>query len=264
MSVSAYHQGIESHFYNNYLKIAKLNRNLAYADEALSFVNHVLPLGSCNRGSQNEPLTHALLNMRAEWKTIFSQNDFKTELEYYKQTAECAMRHGIGNCGEMSSIAFSYLRFTKNILKVERLAILGGDHAFNVIGRDVATNVSDPRTWGTETVVLDAWANIYYPANEIFDRMVNHNDEVLYDPSYHVIGFKIKKRPYAYILELLSEKKIHKLEYAKLWRANINFSLPFAIETALSLDYYIEAKQNLKRLPTLQATLRVKEIFFTS
>ncbi len=85
--------------------------------------------------------------------------------------AKSALVYPIGNCGEMSRLAFSFLSRNNDADQlIERYSIAGkndsidADHLFVVIGRDPFSNPRDPKTWGAKAVVCDPWARKAYPA----------------------------------------------------------------------------------------------------
>lgn len=77
----------------------------------------------------------------------------------------------IGNCGELTNIAFEYLARMHKDLSVEIVQIPAwnnnGDHVFLLIDRDPKSDLNDPITWGNKAVILDCWTRMIYPASEI-------------------------------------------------------------------------------------------------
>jgi hypothetical protein len=226
----------------------KLSNNLAFALEAITYVKTVLPLGAYNLEACSDSCTEAsMTEMRNSWLSNFRNPELKTESAIYKMIADSAINYQIGNCGEMSCVAYCYLKYTKNLIKVDRLSILGGDHAFNVIGRDPASEVSNPNTWGIDAVVLDCWTNEYYPAYEILNRMHYFNDSIIYDPKIHTIGFLTDHSTplHSTLKRLYAEHMQKRLEYAKLWLESLKQNQEDII-TALCLQEFIETKTKAK------------------
>jgi hypothetical protein len=264
MSVISYNQNIEQRF-NDYEKITKLTRNLAFAKEAMSYVNSVLPLGSYNLSNtiHSEKFALGMTMMREEWMSKFRDRDLKTESAIYNMIAEFSKKYRMGNCFEMTCVAYCFLKYTKYLIKVDNLSILGGDHTFNVIGRNPASDEKDPLTWGIETVVCDCWTNQYYPASEIFERMHSFNGRILFDRNIHTFGFKKDhKVPLQETLKCLYSGGGNKLEYAKLIYSNLNPNSNLDNITALCLQEYIDIKSRVKQFPSFEATLQVKKDFF--
>lgn len=88
--------------------------------------------------------------------------------------AKSALIYPIGNCGEMSRLAFSFLSRNNDadqlieVYSIEgRTNRVDADHVFVVIGRDPFSNPKEPKTWGAKAVVCDPWARKAYPASLI-------------------------------------------------------------------------------------------------
>jgi hypothetical protein len=71
-------------------------------------------------------------------------------------TAQFFKDFSIGNCHEMSSLAFDFLRSKGK--KVDFYFIENGDHLFLVLNRQKNSNPRDFTTWGPHCLVLDLWS----------------------------------------------------------------------------------------------------------
>jgi hypothetical protein len=75
-------------------------------------------------------------------------------------TAALAEKLKIGNCSEHASICYLYLRDKTQSRPLEMM--LSPDHAFVALGR-LPVNSADPKDWGNQTVICDAYYNeVYY------------------------------------------------------------------------------------------------------
>ena len=90
-------------------------------------------------------------------------------IEKLEGEAKNAVKFGIGNCGEMATLAFIFLtrewqfdpqRLEEHIL-IEQVFVSPdkGDHGFIVMARDRRGKLQDLRTWGKHAVILDPWMN---------------------------------------------------------------------------------------------------------
>ncbi len=261
MNIISYGREAQSYL-EEYKKLAKLTKNLAYAEDAMSYVKQALPLGSCNKAKRfDDPLHIAITDMRDEWESVLKKSSFNTECKRYKKLAKVAKKHGIGNCAEMSAVAYSYLK-DKNLIKVAMLYLQGGDHAFIVIGKDPASDERDPYSWGLEAVVLDCWTNQFYPAAQIFEHMANHithDGKVLFDVKNHTIGFPREMPTYETIKWLYSTNANKKLDYAKFCVKNSDLNLPNNVKI-LCLKEYIKLKSKSKKSPSFYSI--TKNVFY--
>jgi hypothetical protein len=79
----------------------------------------------------------------------------KSMLDKIRIIANTARKNKCGNCGEFSALAFIYL-YDLGVRPLDWMGLLGGDHAFVVIGRQ-AGKATDWKKWGAAAVVCDAW-----------------------------------------------------------------------------------------------------------
>ena len=85
--------------------------------------------------------------------------DTYTFFEKARIKAELSEKTKIGFCGHMAAVAF-FKALKKGVWNVELdvVNIVGGDHAFLVIGRRPGSNPIDYTTWGSSALVIDPWA----------------------------------------------------------------------------------------------------------
>lgn len=89
-----------------------------------------------------------------------------------RRRASLAKKARCGNCGEYAAVAFDMLMLTGCRYPIEYAGYRApGDHAFVIVGRAANTNPSDPRTWGSDVVVCDAWAGKVVPARFYWSAM---------------------------------------------------------------------------------------------
>ncbi len=150
-------------------------RKLAISTNFLNHEEKILDFRSSNYANVEE--FRYTLN---QWREIHLQRAVKylkdkglpkTPFFIAIAAAKSALVYPIGNCGEMSRLAFSFLSRNNDADQlIERYSIAGkndtidADHLFVVIGRDPFSNPRDPRTWGAKAVVCDPWARKAYPA----------------------------------------------------------------------------------------------------
>lgn len=127
-------------------------------------------------------------------------------LEGAESAAKRAMEWRIGNCHEMSALAFMFLleypaggiqqqglpAIDAPVL-IERLSIPApGDHAFVVLGRSTSSSSTNPADWGDKAVVCDPWSNEAYKVSvanqqhqqgvqiaETYPNILNHHPSIL-------------------------------------------------------------------------------------
>lgn len=98
---------------------------------------------------------------------------YRTFLHFVENNARNSIKYGLGNCEELSSIAFLLLlecpkKYTNGeTIRVEKINISSpGDHCFIVIGRDKHSNLRDPNTWGPNAVICDPWGGVNFAVQE--------------------------------------------------------------------------------------------------
>ncbi len=207
--------------YTPKVELTKLDRNLLYAKEAVDYTTKCLPYGAVNYDNDLSKVSRLKLvkmnlminDAEAASKNIPLSHNFDL---YYEVIAKVAKEHKIGNCGEHSAIAYTYLKNEKNLRKLDYLALVNGDHAFVVIGRKPGSDVTDPTTWGDAAVVCEPWGKTYYPAIQVFDQLNKISSRTLYDPQVHTIGWLPSgKVPQEQLI--LSRMEFHQSKNKKLY-----------------------------------------------
>ena len=112
-----------------------------------------------------------------------------------------------GNCVEYSHVTFNKLREMKTGELVEYVECKTGDHAFNVIGRDAASDVNDSETWGYNAVICDSHNGDILWGDEIPERLKTYvrisffgegkkpgtgNVSTSYNPNYHKLDSTLR------------------------------------------------------------------------
>ncbi len=106
-------------------------------------------------------------------KKSSNHNHFTFSISNRKTVEE----YPIGNCGELTQLAFEYLVRSYKDLKIEMVEIPlfqdYGNHGFLVINREYYSKIDDPTTWGSKAVILDCWTRMIYPAIESMNLLEN-------------------------------------------------------------------------------------------
>jgi hypothetical protein len=97
-------------------------------------------------------------------------------------TAQASVDTKKGNCDEMSSVAYLYLRSstirpidlfeTDVVFKGEGEDIFEDKHQFVVIGRGAKESQNVPTSWSPDAAVCDPWAEDAYPAKNLHEKLV--------------------------------------------------------------------------------------------
>ncbi len=167
---------------------------LCFAYEALAYsVRKVITSANYfNREEKNLDLSiHPSLDNLAKFLAVSRQKIIASAMKDYikKRTSSknemvCSLsdrvaieQFPIGNCGELTNIAFEYLARMHKDLSVEIIHIPSwnnnGDHVFLLIDRDSKSDLNDHTTWGNKAVILDCWTRMIYPASEIIWLLQN-------------------------------------------------------------------------------------------
>lgn len=138
--------------------------------ENLRFSTHEMPnidksLRSC-RGVYQETVRKLFPNKK------IAENGFLYRQYENKVSKNCL----VGNCFELSSVAFIYLLKQKlPHLNIEMISIeeryQEGNHGFIMIGRK--GDIEKPETWENEAVLIDAWRRQVFPAILFKDLLKN-------------------------------------------------------------------------------------------
>ncbi|HHF7344084.1 TPA: hypothetical protein ACPSKB_000485 [Legionella feeleii] len=102
---------------------------------------------------------------------------YRTVLHDIENNAKNSVKHGVGNCDELSGIAYLLLlecpsKYTGNqTIRIEKINITSpGDHCFVVIGRRKNSDLRDPSTWGPDAVICDPWGNVNFSVREQLNK----------------------------------------------------------------------------------------------
>lgn len=85
--------------------------------------------------------------------------------ERLEKSARRALKYGVGNCGELSTISFLHFLEYKDSNIPERVRLeraylaRPGDHAFVIINRQINSNLNDLLSWGN-AIICDPWKGV--------------------------------------------------------------------------------------------------------
>jgi hypothetical protein len=116
-------------------------------------------IGSCRK--------EASLESRKQKGSLFTDG---------KMGVECAKHTHLGQCTEMSLVAF-FKGMEKGIWNthLDIVAIRGGDHVIVVYGREFGSDPLDYKTWGPSAVVIDAWAEKVFKLDEVETQLDDYS-----------------------------------------------------------------------------------------
>jgi hypothetical protein len=111
-------------------------------------------------------LTVASVEQEREARTVQAMKAETVTFLKEERVAEVVAESGIGNCGEQSAVAFSYLlRHARHT--TFGITALGANHEFILIGVEpgsvrghYALTAAPP--WGPDAVILDCWKKVYF------------------------------------------------------------------------------------------------------
>lgn len=133
-----------------------LQNNIKWARAAVTYARMAVP----NLGNKGEDIVRTLggswLGVQIErFKFKHDGKKYPTMLDACRATAEYAKTAGVGNCGEVSAIAFIYLHDSQ-VRPLDWISVQNGDHNFVLIGRDMQ-NTAIQSTWGKRCALCDPW-----------------------------------------------------------------------------------------------------------
>lgn len=173
----------------------KLKLNLMYAQEALNYTEKMLPEGAINYRDDLKGIPLETLKMfhkqRQECQQLVNEEVKPYDLEdkVIEIVATVAKKYKMGNCGEQTAVAYTYLKNEKNLRKIDYLMLVNGDHVFAVIGKDPLVDVNDIPNWGKAAVVCEPWGKRYFPAEQLSEQLNKIAETPLYDPHVQSIGW---------------------------------------------------------------------------
>lgn len=98
------------------------------------------------------------------------------QLEYFTKYMK---RHRTANCRECSYVIYDKLKQMGQEPQNVKLNIFDkttnqvDNHAFTVIGLDKNADITNPHTWGKNSVIVDAWCNIVKKSQDGIEYMKN-------------------------------------------------------------------------------------------
>jgi hypothetical protein len=146
-------------------KASEASRAVLYTQRVLGSLpsNHLVQRIATLGGS-----TECVRGLRTRYRAL---RDFDRIMNI-RRSAALAKRSGCGNCGEYAAVAFDLLMLTGCPYAIEYAGYTApGDHAFVIIGRPGSTDPRNPRTWGADVVVCDAWAGKVVPSASYWSDM---------------------------------------------------------------------------------------------
>ncbi|MBL7478395.1 hypothetical protein [Legionella bononiensis] len=123
---------------------------------------------------QQYSLRKALFDLRYACREsrIYALEIDKAIKRFY-QTIDLCKKYSLGNCYELALMALDYVVHFAPQVDAEVYYIIGGDHAFLVIGKEKNSHPNKPETWGNNAYICDPWANDVYPASQYRARTKN-------------------------------------------------------------------------------------------
>ncbi len=87
--------------------------------------------------------------------------------------ADDAKEKKTGTCEMLASLAFQFLSSYDEAsdTRLELVFLQEVDHVVLLIGRDPATDITNPPSWNKDSAVCDPYAHNYYYANEFIEQM---------------------------------------------------------------------------------------------
>lgn len=159
-------------------------QNIHWAQQAVNYVNNIVRVRASNRLGDlvgtlgSSALGVALIRLQntpQEAAALRHARRTGDQLPQILAIADEAERGCVGNCGEMSAIAFRYL-YRRHVAPLDFVQATNFSHAFVVIGRTVAPGMSerqamDPANWGPNAAVCDPHQRAAYAASDLRRRM---------------------------------------------------------------------------------------------
>jgi hypothetical protein len=140
------------------------------AVNAVRFVRTQMGVRSTNRtiDKEDKPAGEALAKLvTAAQLKLQDDPDFGPTVA----RAQATMELRIGNCDELSALAFAYLAERNTARPIEIISVVDGDHAFVVIGRSGSSSAGNWRNWDNSVVLCDPWAELCYTKSELAQNL---------------------------------------------------------------------------------------------
>lgn len=162
----------------------KARHNYQLAQKAFNYTLSVID-GSSNRLSEAEKKTDSgrdiirRLNLMRDEPIKAREYTF----DWIHEIALLILKYRVGNCCEKACSVFNFIYsnpdFDSSNLELFNNPFL--DHFFVVIGRDPATDPTDPRTWNIDTIFCDPWIEdrSYFLGEIDFGNLATNKREVI-------------------------------------------------------------------------------------
>jgi hypothetical protein len=175
---------------------------LTVAQHACQYARDEIRIGSSQLQLNDYAVEHrmALFNavndVRANMMHAVANSVIDKAVACFEVSIAHCKKYSLGNCEELALMALHYMVTTQSNINAEMYAIIGGDHAFLVVGRKQGSDPSNPTTWGKAAMICDPWSNTVYPASEYLTKlkgfravMTSHGDYkntvMNFNPHFH-------------------------------------------------------------------------------
>tara|TARA_R110000868_G_scaffold306686_1_gene567912 strand:- start:901 stop:1890 length:990 start_codon:yes stop_codon:yes gene_type:complete len=168
-----------------------LHKNLSIATEIVNAITDMNIL-TCTHPNMNGAslyeyqslagrITRARTALTEHYDAViqYSESDSKQTNYHVSKIANAIKKDPQGNCLEYSFVALDLLHEQSPFINAELYTITHGDHLFMVIDRDRASCTDDYQTWGNNAVVVDAWSNAVFSANDIPQHLTAHESHTV-------------------------------------------------------------------------------------
>jgi len=121
-------------------------------------------------------------------------DDANEKLINAKIYKDIVYKYNFANCGDCAYVMFGELKelfpqanveMVSGVADVEsvfksnvanpKLVLQQADHSYNILNRDLSTDIYHPRGWNTDIIVVDAWLNKVYNWTEYVQAYEDHN-----------------------------------------------------------------------------------------
>ena len=158
----------------------ELEKNLMAAKDAVKYVKDMNLKSSTQMEHENPFIMYSPTNDYKEiQESISFINNSRRKLsinDYVEKTLQLVPAMGVGNCSDQAILAANYLMMANGIDNIALIACTmkgqnplspesTDQHVFTVIGLDKNADLTDPTTWGENSVIVDPWGNIAAPTD---------------------------------------------------------------------------------------------------
>lgn len=203
---------------------------LKIASQALEYVRNLNIEGFTQLIANSFPINKRIMlleEVRMLRKQTLSISLFDLELDQallkFEKSVALIEKKRIGNCFEMAVLALDYMINYFPLLNAELYHIVNGDHVFLIIGRDSASDPTNPLQWGDSAYICDPWSDKVYPASVYLQELMNFKKKYdfasssyinvvePFNPDKHKLE-PVSKHNSAYILQGHAEEHLHEIE----------------------------------------------------